>query len=47
MSEQHVTEQPMAEQIEEKDSDGAADVFAVIAIMTIVISTVVFWLKSM
>ena len=31
----------------QNDEDGYADVFAVIAVITIVVSTVVFWLKSM
>ena len=42
-----MSEQQMSEQQVEKNEDGYADVIATIAIMTIVIGTVVFWLNSM
>lgn len=37
----------MSEQQVEKNEDGCADVFATIAIMTIIVATVAFWLKGM
>jgi len=43
MSEQ----QSISDQQAQKNSDGCADVIATIAIMTIIVCTVAFWLKSM
>jgi len=37
----------MSEQQVDKNEDGCADVFATIAIMTIIVATVAFWLKGM
>lgn len=37
----------MSELPQEKNPDGCADVFATLAIITIVVGTVVFWLSSM
>jgi hypothetical protein len=37
----------MSEQQAQKNEDGCADVFATIALMTVIVSTAVFWLKGM
>jgi hypothetical protein len=37
----------MSEQQVEKNEDGCADVFATIALITVIVATAVFWLKGM
>lgn len=37
----------VAEQVEKHPGDGVADAFAAVAVMTVIIATVVYWLAGM
>ena len=47
MSQSHHNQQQDQAPAQTQEADGYADAFAAIAVIAIVVSTVVFWLKSM